>query len=224
MTAWKPTWTRDPLPADVTTATVGPACGTCHSDTYLTDSTMPPLTRSTEPNPADGLYVVQLHQSCCPVWTGETPDLPCPTCGAPVESHEFTPGYSLAVPHPVFGTAHIVGTAQEVFDHPDAVFVPMAEAEPVPSMDRATVSPCGHVLQGEAAHRFMSRAAELRAVKRRAEAEALIAAAQPLLDSAEAAGQQPLARAYREAVRARSTTAPGLLVALQTLDTDGIPR
>jgi hypothetical protein len=219
-TTWAPTWVREALPDDVRTFCFGELCRTCNQNTL---SLHEAYTRSAEPDP-DGQYHLQPHHDWCPVWTGETPELACPRCGAPVHSYDYSEGVSLEVPHALFGVAHLVGTAEEVYAHPDARYAnTMAAPTLEPALSKTTVSPCGHVLKGSDALHVVTRAAELRAEKHRAEADQTIADAQQLLDAAEHAGQHALARAYREAVRGHAATAPGLLAALRLLNTTGGP-
>lgn len=143
--------------------------------------------------------------------------LPCPVCGAPVEHLERCLGYHLEVPDPVHGTAHLVGTADKLFRHPAAVLAASTSPRREPSLDKVTVSPCGHILLGDTAHRFTARAAELRAEQARTVADTAVADAAELIARAEAVGQPALAEAYVAAVHARSGDARGLLRALRTI-------
>lgn len=221
MTRSTPVWTTDPLPDNVRVFTLAATCTVCRQQT-ITLTGRPdriPETRSVDPDPDTGRYLVQPHERWCPVWTGQAPELPCPECGAPVHDYEYAPGYSLAVPDALFGVAHLVGTAEEIFGNPAARAVPFNTATLEPSLSTTSVSPCGHILKGAAALKVVTRGAELRAAAARAEADKVIADAQGLLSAAEAAGQPRLADAYRQAVRTRAATAPGLLAALNLLDT-----
>jgi len=210
-------WTQEPLPVDVRVA-AALVCRTCNAEEVSCDWRQAPYTRSTEPPSGSNYYLVQPHEAWCPVWTGLVPDPACPDCGAPVYDVDISPGYSLSVPDPVLGTAHIVGTADEVFAHPAARRAGAVDAaKRVKSLDKVTVSPCGHTLRGDDFRRVLVRFVDLRRHRVRAEDDAVIAAAGPLLAAAEQAGQTALADAYRTAVRARSRDASGLLAALRIL-------
>lgn len=180
---------------------------------------MTPFTRSVEPD-ANGQYVIQFHAGWCPVFTGETPELPCPRCGAPIEGHHLARGVIYTVPGagPDGDDGHIMveGGGETHGRIVPAEYVPTAR-EPWPDGDRLTVIPCRHTLLGDEAHEVLRKAAEIRAHLRAAEHEATIAASADLLTAAETAGHTGLAIAYRDAVRQDDATALGLLTAIRVL-------
>lgn len=215
-------WTPEPLPAGASIIQTGPACDSCGSpDQHV--AVMPggivvqaPMTRSTEPDPTTGFYIVQYHRRWCPQIATDAPTVACPCCGAAVVSYNLARGMCIAVPHPQFGTAHLVGTADEILSHPDARRTD-AVVRHEPSLDRATLEPCGHVLRGGQAQRLLAEVTKAREVLRRAEAEKELAAAADLLVDAVGAGYDTVADAYQAAVYMRSPTAAGLRAALVLL-------
>ncbi len=213
----EPTWTRERLPDGVDVVAYGSSCRTCGAggiDSEMIRSWRQ-VTRSEEPDEV-GQYLIQPHHRWCPVWTGETAELPCPVCGAPVEGYDFENGYSLEVPDALApgGVGHLVGSGDEVFGHPAARYVG-ATPKPAPSFSKMLVEPCGHELRGDVAYGVVTRAAEIRANRRRAEA---------LLQAATQAGHSQLVEAYRRAVRSRSRDASGLLAALRLLHPQHTPE
>ncbi len=179
----------------------------------------PAAERTAEPGPESGLYQVQPHR--CPAWSGQLEELACPECGGAIDEYESRPGYDFPVYDPQTGEVkRLVGTADEVFaDHQ----VPVGGDHKilrVIAADQLVVRPCGHVLTGCDAHRALTAINKIRAVRRRAAAEATIAEHRQLLDAVESAGHGPVVVAYRRAVHAGSRHAEGLLAALRLLDPD----
>lgn len=221
MTTAAPAWTRERLPAGVEVVEISrAACRTCGPTILGSDmlESWHRITRTVEPD-GSGRYTIQPHQGWCPVWTGDLPDLPCPRCGAPVETIKHERGYSLAIPdaRAPRGVGHLVGTADEVFGHPASVFT---QPEPEPSLDQATVGPCGHTFQGAAAHHIIDLGDELRRAHLRDEADVILTGMARLLGAAERAGHGALVEAYRTAVRGRTRDVSGLLAALRILHPD----
>lgn len=209
--------TRDPLPDGVTSMVSGPPCSVCGPQhlTFSGDGTSP-FTRSTEPN-ADGRYLLQPHAEWCPVWSQETPRIAAPCCGAPVEGYDYTAAYWLVVPG--------VGPNGQAVDQ-RILSTNASEArhgtfphrrELAPQFDTATLTPCGHTVEGDHAHAVMKAIGVARAEDRRAAAEQTLASQAELLAAATAAGHERIVEQYREAVYRGDGTAAGLLVALKTL-------
>lgn len=211
MPATTSTQVKAPLPAGHTTMTVG-TCPTCHCTEWAVGSDT--HTRSDEPG-ADGRYVMHPHHDWCPVWTGETPELACTACGAPVLEWDFSAGVQVTVPHagPSGRDDYALGTVDEVGRHMGFA----SKAEPCPEFDQLTVKPCGHELRGHEAHPIMDRLRELRLTWAQREADATLAQHAVLLPGACGAGHANLVELYRRAVYGRSKDAAGLLAAIRAV-------
>jgi hypothetical protein len=208
--------TRDPLPGDVKARLNLGGCPICHRDemtvTHSSPADSTPTTRSVEPD-EDGTYLIQPHRPWCPAWTGETPRLACPRCGAPIEGIEVERGAWLKVAGagPNGQPGHIEATPENLaryggFD---------TEIIPAPDMDVATVTPCGDVARGSTAHDVIRMFAQARQDIAAEEAAARIAVHAELLTAARASGADALVDAYEAAERASSKDAPGLLAAIR---------
>lgn len=210
-----PVMTREPLPDGVGSVRLAPVCPECQQQEVHDPRTGGLLfaTRSTEPG-LDGKYVVQPHQPWCRLLVDLPADPACPRCGGQVRRYEFHPAYSVAVPHPQFGTAHLVGPAEDVLNHPDRVH---GDVRREASLDKLTVLPCEHELQGDDAHALMRRAAEIRGELARAAAQVTIDRSAGTLRAAETAGYGDVVAAYRHAVLRGAPDASGILAALHLL-------
>lgn len=203
--------TRDPLPEGVTEAGFADPCATCRLTNYIIGGQgAPPHTRSVEPA-ADGRYLIQPHHDWCPIWTGTTPSIGCPSCGAPVDGYDYTRGFWLVLPAagPNGGPGHIEATEENERRYG------WAQRKPAPELDQVTVTPCGDTLQGDDARQVMVQVAQVRADEARREADDLLARHAAMLGTAVERGQGALVAAYREAVHAGSPEAPGLLKAIR---------
>lgn len=219
MTTTAPAQTRDPLPEGVTSARLGPPCRTCgHRQFTFSSDGLSATTRTVEPD-GDGNYTMQAHAEWCPVWSGETPKVAAPCCGAPVEDFDYQPAWWLIVP----GLTH----SGQTMDH--HVLESRATASQraastgrvrATEFDLITLRPCGHTTEGSAGRRVLADCANARLEVQRVEAEEILDAGADLLARVEAAGHGAVAEQYRQAVRADAKTAAGLLVALQTLAGD----
>ncbi|MEU0078436.1 hypothetical protein ABZY58_11115 [Micromonospora tulbaghiae] len=178
-----------------------------------------PTTRSVRPGP-DGLYQVQPHHRWCPVYTGQTPEVGCPRCGAPVEGIDYRPGYQARVPavgpDGRIRDDHVVGTLDGLHAELPATLV-TAQPRPAPQFDKAYLALCGHTVEGADAQRVFRQVRDVADRRRREQAEATIERHAGLLSSAEAAGYGQLVLRYRQAVHCRSADAPGILTALRTV-------
>lgn len=188
----------------------------------MTSSTdgLSPHTTADEPD-GDGVWWMWPHHDWCPKWTGETPAVACPACGAPVLGYDFSPGVVLTVPQAVIlpggrvADGHLVGTMDEVYEQPGASF--HSKRESAPDFDKVTVSPCGHQLQGREGHEVLTALHTVAAEHAKVEAEAEIGRHADVLAAAEQAGHGNLAALYRAAVRRGSGEASGLLVAVKAV-------
>jgi hypothetical protein len=226
-TTWAPVWTREEFPAGRDAVAMLPltVCRTCGCTELRPpgdrdDGPPPAFTRSTEPHPAGGGYLVQPHHLWCPAWTGAAPMLPCPACGGPVHGIDSERGYRLIVPDPnrPGRIIHLVGTAGELLAHPHTMLSDTTNRQRLPERDKVTVSPCGDILLGAPAHQVLTAVAALRRQHFTTEAAKTIAESQPLLDAAHRNGRGALADEYITAVRTHAGTTRGLLRALQILD------
>ncbi len=173
-----------------------------------------PWTRSVEPV-ADGRYEMHPHERWCPVWTGETPEVACQHCGAPVTDLTYRFGYQVRVPWtPPFGNpGTLVGTLDEIDAHESAG----GETTAAPQFDKADLTPCGHTVEGSQAHQMRDLFEQARAEHHRRKAEAEIASNGVVLAAAETAGHSTLVDQYQRAVLDGSADKVGLLAALRTL-------
>lgn len=216
MTTTTPAQTRDPLPEGVTSAKFGQPCPTCGPREFTISSDGPgPMTRTAEPD-ADGRYTMQAHAEWCPVWSGESPKVTAPCCGAPVEDFDYRPAWWLVVP----GLTH----SGQVMDHhvlESRATVSQRAASTgrvrATEFDLITLRPCGHTTEGPAGRRVLADCANARLEAQQAEAAEILDGCADLLARVEAAGHGAVAEQYRQAVRGGAKTAAGLLVAVQTL-------
>ena len=196
-------------------------CTTCRcTDLSSSHDGLSPHTKATEPD-SDGVWWLWPHHDWCPTWTGEQPEVACPQCGAPVLAYDFSPGVVLTVPQAVVlpgghvTDGHLLGSMDEVFDHPGAASYSKREA--APDFDKVMVSPCGHQLQGGEGRAVLTAVGKVAAAQAEAEADVEIARHAGLLTAVEAAGHGRLADAYRAAVRRRPGEVSGLLAAMKAL-------
>lgn len=217
-------WVRTPLPDNdgaLRMALPFVDCRTCGPATLTHDGDQwGPYTRTVEPDPGTGLYLLQPHQPWCPIWTGKRAELGCPACGAPIEGYDSSWGYRVPVLDPdTGGVKHLVGNANDILD-PWPQLAPDEPPTREYTFDRMVLQPCGHTIEGCDAHRLGVRINTWLAARRYKAAEAAIAAYQTLLDAAERATHGMLADAYRGAVHTGSGDASGLLKALILLHPD----
>jgi hypothetical protein len=174
------------------------------------------VTRTQDPGP-DGRYEIHPHHDWCPVLTGETPEVACLDCGAPVMEYDHSPGVIVTVPHagPNGMDGHLLGAMDEIQDKPFGTFG--TTRKPAPDFDRVTVRPCGHDHRGPQAHQMLLAIRTARAAQANREAEALFAEHAAVTDGAEAAGHGEVVQRWRQAVRSGSREASGLLAAIKVL-------
>ncbi len=171
------------------------------------------VTRSQDPGP-DGRHEVHPHLDWCPVLTGETPEVACLDCGAPVMEWTESPGIVVTVPGagPNLTDGHWLGAADE---EPDRLAIWGSERKPAPDFDRVTVRPCGHDHRGSRAHEMLLAIRTVKAEQANREAEEMFARHAAVTDAAEAAGHIELVLRWQNAVRTGSREAVGLLAALR---------
>lgn len=193
-------------------------CGVCHHGnlTFTRGGFVEPITRTVEL--VDGAYLVRPHHGWCPELTGADPD-GCPVCGSTIVQWDMDPAYSVAMPHLLFETAHLVGGYDEIGHGLVA-----ASAEPArqPGLVKLVVRPCGHTVQGAQAREVLARRAAAESRRRAATAAKTLEADRKLLAAANDAGYGSLTRAYEAAVRSGRSpgTANGLREALLLLCPD----
>lgn len=218
------TMTREPFPdGPVVSLRINAACDNCNYSgdvAWGPTGAQTPFTRSTEPEP-DGSWAVVWHERWCPVWTGETPAVACPRCGAPVETLETHPGYVLAVPGVAAGGREIT---QHVEWSPEAQarwggYGAGAKMERAAVFDRAAVTPCGHTFQDVEARAVITLVNAERQRVHDAEVAEVLASHAAVLDGVRALpGPGPtLVARYEVAVRTGSRDACGLLAAILVL-------
>jgi hypothetical protein len=206
---------REPIPSGPQDLGTCPTCGPADIQISSGDGWRN-VTRSRDPGP-DGRYEIHPHQEWCPVLTGETPEVACLDCGAPVFGWDESPGVIVTVPHagPNGMDGHLLGAMDEVQDKPFGMFG--TTRKPAPDFDRVTVQPCGHDHRGSRAHQMLLAIRTARAEQAHREAEAIFAEHAELLEFVDGSEFSKLADRYRTAVRAGSGEAFGLLTAMRTL-------
>lgn len=173
-------------------------------------------TRSVDPGP-NGRYAIHPHHEWCPVLTGETPEVACLTCGAPVNEWSESPGVILTMPNagPAGRDDHWLGNVEDPGYARNSAWA--SKREPAPDFDRVTVKPCGHEHEGRRAHEMLLAVRTARAARMNREAEATYAAYIAVTDAAEAAGHVELVLRWQDAVRTGSPEAVGLLAAIRVV-------
>lgn len=204
---------RQPIPNGPQTIGTCPTCGPADIQISSGEGWYN-VTRSQDPGP-DGRYEVHPHLDWCPVLTGETPEVACLDCGAPVTEWSESPGVILTMPNagPHGRDDHWLGNVEDPGYVRNSSWA--SKREPAPDFDRVTVKPCRHEHEGRRAHEMLLAIRTVKAEQAKREAEALFAEHAAVTDAAEAAGHTELVLRWQGAVRSGSREAAGLLAAIR---------
>ncbi len=207
---------RQPIPNGSHHIGTCPVCGSADVTISVDRPLADVITCSQDPGP-DGRHVIHPHQEWCPVLTGETPEVACLDCGAPVNEWDESRGVILTMPGagPMGRDDHWLGNVDDPGYARNSAWA--SKCEPAPDFDRVTVKPCGHQHEGRRAHEMLLAIRTARAARANREADAEIAKHAELLAFVDGSEFSKVSDRYRTAVRSGSPEAPGILAVMRLM-------